>query len=167
MRRAIAAFAGACASLLVCGLPASAHVGFVKRQIPLARTIESALRVPHGCNGSATLRVRMRIPRAVLAVRPPAKEGWTVSITGEGSARELAWTGRLPANETGVFPLVMDLDASAKAGDVIYFPVVQECESGVSRWIDVKGKPSADISPADEDDESSSPAPSIRLLPRK
>ena len=73
----------------------------------------------------------------------------------------------MPANETGVFPLVMDLDASAKAGDVIYFPVVQECETGVSRWIDVKGKPSADMSPADEDDESSSPAPSIRLLPRK
>ena len=167
MDRMKAAFPGACAILLVSGLSAAAHVGFVKRQVPLARTIESALSVPHGCDGSPTLRVRMRLPRAVLAVRPQPKQGWTISMTGEGNAREIAWAGRLPAHETGVFALAIDLDASVKAGDVLYFPVVQECETGVSRWIDVKGKPSADMSPPDESDESSSPAPSIRLLPGK
>jgi len=54
-----------------------------------------------------------------------------------------------------------------KPGDVLYFPVVQECEKGVSRWIDVKGKPSADAPESDDHDESASPAPSIRFLPRK
>ena len=42
---------------------------------------------------------------------------------------------------------------SVKAGEVLYFPLVQECEKGVSRWIDVKGRPSADA----PDDENHDP----------
>ncbi len=146
---------------------AAAHVGFTKRQAPLASTIDSILRVPHGCNGSPTLRLRMRVPKAVTGVRPQPKEGWTITQTGEGAAREVAWSGALPAKQTGSFALTMDIDASVKAGEVLYFPLVQECEKGVSRWIDVKGRPSADAPDDENHDESTSPAPSIRFLPRK
>ena len=146
---------------------AAAHVGFTKRQAPLASTIDSILRVPHGCNGSPTVRLRMRLPKAVTGVRPQPKEGWTITQTGEGAAREVAWSGALSAKETGSFALSMDIDASVKAGEVLYFPLVQECEKGVSRWIDVKGRPSADAPDDENHDESTSPAPSIRFLPRK
>ena len=154
------------AGLLAAGGGASAHVGFVKRQVPAAPAMDLTLRVPHGCNGSPTVRLRMRVPKAVTAVRPAQKPGWTVAVSGEGASREIAWSGRLPATQTGEFSFSIDLDAAAKPGEVIYFPVVQECETGVSRWIDVKGRPSADAPPSDDHDESTSPAPSIRLLPR-
>ncbi|MDP2358851.1 MAG: DUF1775 domain-containing protein [Beijerinckiaceae bacterium] len=155
------------AALAGAGTMASAHVGFTKRQVPLASTIDSILRVPHGCNGSPTLRLRMRLPKAVTGFRPQPKEGWTITLSGEGATREVAWSGRLSATQTGSFAVSIDIDASVKPGQIVYFPVVQECEKGVSRWIDVKGRPSAD-SPDDEShDESTSPAPSIRFLPRK
>jgi uncharacterized protein YcnI len=146
---------------------ACAHVSFAKRQVPLEPTIEATLRIPHGCNGSPTLRLRMRIPAQVTSVRPAAKEGWTISQGGQGATREIAWSGRLPDKQRGEFQFSMDLDASVKPGQVIHFPVVQECETGVARWIDVSGKPSADASEAEETDEASSPAPSIRISPRK
>ena len=155
-------------SLLAFGLlhaaPASAHVGFAKRQVALAPSLELTLRVPHGCEGSPTLRLRMRLPRAVVSVRPQPKEGWTVAQTGEGGAREVIWSGNLPDKQTGEFSFTMTLEASAKAGDTIHFPVVQECAKGVSRWIDIKG---AETQGEERHDESSSPAPAIKLLPPK
>ena len=159
--------ASSVAFLLAGLLPASAHVSFAPRQIPLGPTIEASLRIPHGCNGSPTLRLRMRIPAQISAIRPVAKEGWSVSQSGQGATREIAWSGRLPDKQRGEFRVVMDLDASVKPGQVIFFPVVQECENGVARWIDMSGKPSADASETEEADETTSPAPSIRILPRK
>ena len=155
-------------SLLSCCLlvasPVAAHVGFIKRQVALATSIDLTLRVPHGCEGSPTLRLRMRIPRAVASVRPQPKEGWSVAQTGEGGAREVIWSGGLPDKQTGEFSFAITLDAAAKAGDTIHFPIVQECARGVSRWIDVKG---AEPPAEERHDESSAPAPAIKLLPPK
>jgi len=154
------------ASCALWAFPAAAHVGFVKRQVELAGAIELTLRTPHGCNGSPTLRLRMRLPRAVTSARPQNKEGWTISQSGEGGAREVIWSGRLPDKQTGLFPLTIELDGSAKAGETLFFPVVQECETGVSRWIDTKGALDGEAQDGSHD-EATSPAPSIRLLPRK
>lgn len=156
----------AISGLALAAPPAEAHVGFVKRQVPLAATIHSVLRVPHGCEGSPTLRLRVRAPRVVKSVRPQAKDGWSVVVSGQGGMQEIAWSGRLPASGTGEFAFSFDLEPSVKAGDVLFFPVVQECEKGVSRWIDVKGRPSADAPEEEEQDERMSPAPALRLLPR-
>ena len=155
-------------SLLSCCLlvasPVAAHVGFIKRQVALATSIDLTLRVPHGCEGSPTLRLRMRIPRAVASVRPQPKEGWSVAQTGEGGAREVIWSGGLPDKQTGEFSFAITLDAAAKAGDTIHFPIVQECARGISRWIDIKG---AEAPAEERHDESSAPAPAIKLLPPK
>jgi uncharacterized protein YcnI len=167
MNRSTTALALAAAGILAGAQAASAHVGFLKRQVPLAATMTMTLRVPHGCNGSPTVRLRMRVPKAVTAIRPEAKPGWTVATSGEGASREVAWSGSLPAKQAGEFSFAVDLDKAVKPGEVIFFPVVQECEKGVSRWIDIQGRPSADAPESEEHDESTSPAPSIRLLPRQ
>jgi uncharacterized protein YcnI len=162
----LAIFSLALSCLALAAPTAEAHVGFAKRQVPLAPTIHSILRVPHGCEGSPTVRLRVRAPRVVKSVRPHAKDGWTVVVSVQGGMQEIAWSGRLAAGETGEFAFSFDLEPSAKAGDVLFFPVVQECEKGVSRWIDVKGRPSADAPEDEEQDERMSPAPALRLLPR-
>lgn len=162
--RALALAAGA--SCLMAS-QALAHVSFVKRRAPVGTLIETALRVPHGCDGSPTLRVRMRLPAAVASVRAREKAGWSASLRVQGEAREIAWSGLLPAGQAGEFPVTIELAPSVKAGDVLFFPVVQECERGVSRWIDTKGRAAAQSLDEDaEHDESVSPAPSILILPR-
>ena len=50
-----------------------------------------------------------------------------------------------------------------QAGSTVYFPVVQECEKGVARWIEI---PTGGAAP-DHANESSQPAPALRLLPRR
>ena len=166
MARRPKVFLSVFASCALWAFPAAAHVGFVKRQVELAGAIELTLRTPHGCNGSPTLRLRMRLPRAVTSARPQRKEGWTTSQSGEGGAREVIWSGRLPDKQTGLFALIIELDGSVKAGETLFFPVVQECETGVARWIDMKGAPDGEAQDGAHD-EATSPAPSIRLLPRK
>lgn len=36
--------------------------------------------VPHGCNGSATTVLRIRLPEGILSVKPQMKPGWKVDI---------------------------------------------------------------------------------------
>ena len=48
----------------------------------------------------------------------------------------MAWRGgSLPDNLYDTFGLLMKLPDAA--GKTLYFPVVQECEKGVHRWIEI------------------------------
>jgi len=50
------------------------------------------------------------------------------------------------------------LSADLKAGGMLYFPVVQECEQGVERWIEI---PADGKGPGDYE----KPAAGLKLLP--
>ena len=52
------------------------------------------------------------------------------------------------------------LTGSLKPNTTLYFPVVQECEQGVSRWIDIPPEGSAHTH------DSKSPAPGVKLMPK-
>ena len=67
--------------------------------------------MPHGCEGSATTAIRVRIPEGVIGVKPMPKPGWTLTtVTGKypktytlfhakltEGVTEIAWTGgKLP-----------------------------------------------------------------------
>jgi periplasmic copper chaperone A len=158
---------------VACGLvPAAfAHVILEHREAPVGSAYKAVLRVPHGCNGSATTAVRVRIPEGVIDVKPIPKPGWTLKIvTGpyakahslsgtqvsEG-ATEIDWSdGNLPANQAGEFAFTSYLASDLQPGQTIYFPVVQECVKGVQRWIDI---------PTARSDESE-PAPGLKLVPK-
>jgi uncharacterized protein YcnI len=70
----------------------------------------------------------------------------------------VAWRGGpLPDDLYDTFGLLMKLpDAPGKA---LYFPVVQECEKGVHRWIEI---PAA----GQNRDDLHEPAPQVRLKPK-
>jgi periplasmic copper chaperone A len=113
--------------------------------------------------------------KAVFAVKPMPKAGWTVDIV-EGKyaneydyhgnklssgVKEVAWSGgKLPDHNYDEFVISSFLTTSLKPNTTLYFPVVQECETGVSRWIEI---------PADgtgHSHEDKSPAPGLKLLPK-
>lgn len=155
---------------------ALAHVTLETQQAPVGSTYKAVLRVPHGCKGAATTKVRVRIPDGMIAIKPMPKPGWTLETvkgpygkaydyygtpTSEG-VREVVWSGgKLLDEHYDEFALRGYLVADLKPETTLYVPVVQECEGGaVERWIEI---PAAGKS-ADDD---KFPAPGLKLIPKK
>ena len=165
-----------CAAIALCCFPfiACAHVTLEAQEAPVASTYKAILRVPHGCEGVATLKLRVRIPEGVIAVKPMPKAGWSLeTVKGKYATTydnygtpvsegvvEIVWTGKLLDENYDEFIFRGSLTDSLKAGSTLYFPTVQECESGkVERWIEIpaEGKSAGDYK---------YPAPGLKLRPK-
>ena len=130
-----------------------AHVTLESREAPVGAAYKAVLRVPHGCDGSPTTAIRVRIPEGVIAVKPMPKPGWKLDtvtgkypktytlarragdrrrdrdrLVGRQAARRALRRVRLHRRSS---------PSELAAGQTIYFPVVQECEKGVHRWIEI------------------------------
>jgi uncharacterized protein YcnI len=154
---------------------AAAHVTLETREAAVGGPYKAVLRVPHGCEGTATTTVRVRIPEGVIGVKPMPKPGWTLTTVkakypktytlyhaqvSEGVV-EISWSGgKLPDEWYDEFVFQSVLAGDLEAGKSIHLPVVQECEKGVHRWIEIPaaGQPAHDLK---------APAPSLRLLPKR
>ncbi|MPZ59498.1 MAG: DUF1775 domain-containing protein [Rhizobiales bacterium] len=153
---------------------AAAHVTANPNEAAADSFFRAFLRVPHGCEGSSTVALRVKIPEGLISVKPQMKPGWTIEIkmrkldqpidAGHGrmiteTVDEVAWRGGpLPDAYFDEFGLSMKLPA--KPGETLYFPTVQECERGVHRWIEI---PAA----GQKWHELDQPAPFIRLMEKK
>ena len=155
--------------------PAGAHITLERQEAAVGASYKAVFRVGHGCGTSPTLKVRVRIPDGVINVKPMPKPGWQVetvkgkydksytmfhSVTVTEGVKEVAWTGRLPDENYDELVLSVYLTDDLVPGKTLYFPVVQECESGTHRWIEI---PQDGKSPADYQE----PAPGVKLLPRR
>jgi uncharacterized protein YcnI len=154
--------------------PVPAHVTLESRQAAADSYYKAVLNVPHGCNDSPTVRIRVRIPDGVTSAKPQPKQGWQLSITraklvkpvdaGHGrtiteAVTEVSWSGgALAAEHFDEFKIVMKLPD--RPGTTLYFPVVQDCRDGVHRWIEIpeKGKSAGDLK---------APAPALQLTPKR
>lgn len=166
----------ACAALFFTPI-AFAHVTLETPQAAIGTSYKAVLRVPHGCQGAATTGLRVRVPEGVIGVKPQPKPGWKLKTTSGnydkphtlyGSAvtsgvREIDWSGgSLADGFYDEFVFVGYLSDNLKPGATLYFPVVQECEHGVARWIDL---PDANVKTSG-DHHAGTPAPGLKLLPR-
>lgn len=152
---------------------AMAHATLERPQAPSDSYYKAVVQVGHGCGGTPTLNVRVRIPDGVTSAKPQPKPGWTMTIkrtklakpidAGHGRTidevvSEVAWTGgSLADNEFDEFKIMMKLPD--RPGATLYVPVVQECKEGVHRWIEIPdaGKPAKDLK---------EPAPALLLTPK-
>ena len=154
---------------------AGAHITLENHQATVGAGYKAVFTVPHGCAGSPTVKVRVQIPEGVIAVKPMPKAGWSVeSVTGKYAAgyeyhgaklsdgvKEVVWSGgKLPDQNYDEFVISTFLTDGLKPNTTLYFPVVQECEQGVSRWIDIPPEG------ADHAHEGKSPAPGVKLMPK-
>ena len=176
------ALLGAAGALVYIGA-ASAHVELENRQAPVGSGYKAVMRVSHGCGGSATTTIRVRIPEGVLNVKPMPKAGWKLDVKNGKFAKtfsargakisegvtEISWSGgNLPSAFYDEFIFTGVISEDLQPDQSIYFPVVQECEKGVHRWIEIptnQGAQSGQSQGAHSDD--SSPAPGLRLQPRR
>jgi uncharacterized protein YcnI len=167
------ALGAAGAALFACA--ASAHITLETREAPVGAPYKAVLRVPHGCEGTATIALRVRVPEGMISVKPMPKPGWKIETVtakypktydyfhgaklSEG-VTEVSFTGgSLPDAYYDEFVVTGFLAGDLEPGKVLYFPVVQECEKGVHRWIEIPaaGKTSGDYP---------EPAPALKLLPK-
>src|SRR3977135_951222 len=60
--------------------PALAHVPAQPNEGATGGTFRTAFNVPHGCEGSPTVAVRLKIPEGVTGVKPQLKPGWQITL---------------------------------------------------------------------------------------
>ncbi|WP_323765037.1 YcnI family protein [Marinovum sp.] len=148
-----------------------AHATLEQQQAALNSTYKGVMRIGHGCDGEATLRVTISIPEGVIAVKPMPKPGWTLetevtpyarSYDYHGSHAEgvtrITWSGgALPDAHYDEFVFRARITDAFAAGEVIHFPTVQTCANGEEAWVNLpaKGQSGHDIE---------GPAPALRLI---
>jgi len=162
------------AAIVLAASPVCAHVGLETKQATIGASYKAVFTVPHGCAGSPTVKIRVQIPEGVIAAKPMPKAGWNVeAISGKyaneydyhGSklsegVKEVVWSGgKLPDHHYEEFVVSTYLSTGLKPNTMLYFPVVQECEQGVSRWIDIPKE-------GDAGHGSKTPAPGVKLMPK-
>ncbi|MDP3417696.1 YcnI family protein [Falsiroseomonas sp.] len=150
-------------------LPAAAHVTLEVQQAVANTTYRATFRIPHGCDGTPTIRVTIRVPEGVTVAQPMPKPGWTLRTTARGEAgsahgavpplSEIIWEGgRLEHAHYDEFIVRMRLPNTP--GELLYIPVVQDCPDGKqAAWTEIP-EPGRRIT------EYRMPAPALRLLPR-
>lgn len=116
----------------LCASPAFAHVDPDPKEAPAGSEQSVGFTVQHGCDGSPTTQLDMRLPEGVTAAVPEAPDGWTGSVDGE----VVTFVGGPLADDVELtFRVSMLLPLTPDA--TVYFPFVQRCEVGEIRWIDV------------------------------
>jgi len=166
----------ACALAAVFSLAAtaSAHVTLERKEVPVGSFYKAVLSVPHGCEGSATIKVSVQIPDGVIAVKPMVKPGWTLDVKRGDYAKpygylhgakltqgpkEVSWSGgNIPDAYYDEFVMQTFIAGELAPNTTIHFPVVQTCEKGEHRWTETSSAPKTD----GKHDE---PAPALKLLP--
>lgn len=151
---------------------AQAHATLEQQEAAAGSSYKAVLRVPHGCEGEATLKVRVQIPEGFINVKPQPKAGWKLeTVRGAyeesydyyGTAlsegvREIVWTGELLDEHYDEFVFRGTLDKSLPTDKMLYIPAVQECATGTERWIEI---------PAEGQDphDLEGPAPGVMIVP--
>jgi uncharacterized protein YcnI len=130
-----------------------AHNYLVETQAPAGYVHDVAMRVPHGCQGSAVNQVRIKIPEGVFRVTAEDRDDWDVTMTtrkvdppavGDGgrpiteTVDEIMWSNPkrlLPADRTGEFRFRAKLPG--EVGRVLFFQTLNACVEGDDNYVDL------------------------------
>jgi uncharacterized protein YcnI len=159
----------ACVAALALPATASAHV-FIEQSETAADGFPILdFVVPHGCDGSPTTQVTVQIPKSVPSVTPERHPLWELS-TKEGpkdeavvfdetitkGISEVTWTATKPLPDDELERLGLELKAPNTPGETVYFPTIQKCEQGETRWIEIPAE-------GQSEEDLESPAPALTL----
>lgn len=132
---------------------AQAHVTLEEPQALAGAAYKAVLRVGHGCEGTATHTLVVRIPAGFRGAKPMPKAGWALSVERAPLAQPYESHGRTVRDDvvqitwkaTGKDFFLADAhydefvlrgQAPAQAGP-LWFQVRQLCEKGEWNWADV------------------------------
>ena len=153
--RRIPTFAGA---FLVIGLglqtTAQAHVYVVQTEVNAGAYQDFELRVPHGCKGSPTTELRVKMPDGLHWVSPENSHNWKITIkmrrlaqavkvdgvTVTDTVDEIAWSGNAVPDQ--MFErFVFNAKVPNEPGRILFFKTIQTCKQGETKWVAVPENP--------------------------
>ena len=116
--------------------------------------------------------MRVKVPDGMVSVKPMPKPGWQVSTvigklaipyesygkTITEGVTEIRWTGGKLLDEH-YDEFVFRGQLPDRTGETLYVPIVQICEKGEARWIEI-------LAAGQKSDDLKEPAPAIRLTPK-
>ena len=153
MNISIATKSMAACALCVLALPASSHVSLETKIAPAGSSYKAVFQVGHGCQGSATTGISVRIPPGFQGTRPYPKAGWTVVVQQEKLAKPydnhgkpvthevsvVSWTavGKDAALQDAHFDEFVLRGKLPETGGPVWFKVLQTCASGSNDWSEV------------------------------
>lgn len=161
-----------CAILALSSFPAYAHVTANPDNGIAGKYFQTSFRISHGCDGSDTTAVHVKLPPGFVSVKPEFKPGWKVEIikrklekpvpAGHGKMTdeefsELIWRGGpLPDAQYDEFGILVKLPEAPDT--TLWFPVTQECEKGKNEWSGI---------PAENQQwhDLKTPAPFVKIMP--
>ncbi|MFZ5549264.1 MAG: YcnI family protein [Pseudomonadota bacterium] len=141
------------AALLGLAATTTAHVALEQPQAEAGSPYKAVLRIGHGCEGSPTRAVSVKLPAGFRGAKPMPKPGWAIAIRREPLAEpyeshgrrvtddvvEITWTAAtreafLPDAHYDEF--VLRGQAPLAVGPA-WFRVHQLCEKGEWQWADI------------------------------
>ena len=142
----------ACAALFGLGL-AQAHVVLQDPAAAAGAGYRATFTVGHGCEGTATTAIKVRIPDGFQGAKPMPKAGWTLNITTAKLAKpydshgktitedvaEVSWTANGPDSalpDAWYDEFVLRGTTPHQPG-ALWFKVLQSCEKGQNDWSQV------------------------------
>ena len=148
--------------------PAFTHVSANPGEATAGKSTYHQFKVGHGCDGSPTTRVTFFIPDGVVSVKPEVEPGWAIATkvgpitpfdnhgeTVSEGVKELTFSAEAPLPDDQVTFFGISMTMPDKAGETIHIPVVQACQQGETRWIEI---------PVEGQEEPEHPAPGIKLV---
>jgi periplasmic copper chaperone A len=147
------AVAGGTAALMLAGITAaSAHVGVTPDKTDANSYALLTFGVPHGCDGSGTTKVTITLPNELNDAQPTVNPNWTVekvveqlpepkkladgaTITKRTS--KIVYTAKAPLDAGLRDALVLSVKLPDAAGKTLYFPTLQNCETGQTDWSEI------------------------------
>lgn len=127
------------------------HATLEVRQATVNSYYKAVVRVPHGCDGQATLKVTVTVPEGMISTRPMPKAGWKMSVvTGEYAnkyelhhrpitkgVKQIIWEGSLEDGHFDEFVFMTRLTDKLPVGGTLYVPIVQDCADGQVAWVEI------------------------------
>jgi periplasmic copper chaperone A len=149
---------------------AGAHITANPGEAPSDSYATLDFAVGHGCEESPTTQVRIQVPPSVPSVTPAVHPLWDVAtkegkkdkveLHGETITRgvsEVTYTAKKPLPPDRLDLLTMSVKLPAgEEGESVYFPTIQSCEKGQTRWIQIPAE-------GESGEELEDPAPAVVL----
>ena len=155
---------------ILASVSAWGHAFMVEKKLPAGAWHLVEIAIPHGCYGSPTTEVSIKAPEGVFNARPEVKPGWTLTtkmkkldepiqtpeVVITEIVDEMKWSGgKLDDLHLERFNFLPKMPN--EPGRTLYFKIVQRCEEGELRWIEIP-------EPGEDRSKYLHPAPTIQLV---
>ncbi|QDG76696.1 copper uptake system-associated protein [Labrenzia sp. PHM005] len=160
----------AIAAILFSTSMAQAHATLEVKEATINSYYKAVMRIPHGCDGQATLKVKISVPEGMISVKPMPKAGWTLeTVSGDyaheyelhgrkitSGVQEIVWSGSLEDSHFDEFVFRGRLTDKLPAGQKVFFQTVQDCADGTVAWSEIPA-------PGQDPHDLKRPAPGLMI----